>query len=508
MFNLLLFSCYDDKGSYDYHEINEISIANWPDNGYTYLYLDTLRITPQVGVYDTTSSEPYIAFTLDDGNPDRYEYIWEVEETNVSYTETAYRGVVGTERNLVLPLTLNVGTYRLYFKIRDTETGILWFSETTLNVQSSTDVGYLVLGEKEDGNVGLDMISFAAGDTLILTNLLDQSNLPALQGPLRIIYTGYYIRNCYVWMSTESGSYYFDPTTMQAAPENTFDVFYFGTESTSQPTVIKDISAKNRNNLNAASTYRIFVTDDYLYAGMLNPTESYGNPINCYTNINPEYFKPFPYIFVNNGNSQNCYMVYDQDNHRFVYFANGLAQYVTQFGSDTGTPFPWQQPEDRELIYGENSYLYSSLYTYSFALLEDNENFHVYQILMQSSTPRKTAAYTIAKSAAPNLENAELFAFASYRTLLLYADGSTLRAYDYANNQEFSMEMDGEITCMEFDATGDNYDEIMIATYNDTDKGVIQRYALGSDLTSLDLTPIENARWTGLVKVKDIEYKW
>ena len=507
MFNSLLFSCYDDKGSYDYHEINEISIANWPDNGYTYLYLDTLRITPQVGVYDTTSTEPYIAFTLDDGNPNRYEYIWEVEETNISYTETPYRGVIGTERNLVFPLTLNVGTYRLYFKIRDTETDILWFSETTLNVQSSTDVGFLVLGEKEDGNVGLDMISFAAGDTLIMTNLLEQSNLPDLQGPLRVIYTGNYMRNCYVWMSTESGSYYFDPTTMQTAPENTFDVFYYGTEAITQPTVVKDISAKGSYNQSAASTYRIFVTEDYIFSGMLNPTENYGNPVNCYNNINPEYFTPYPYVFVNTiTRSPSSYMFYDQDNHRFVYLANALALVVTRFGSDSETPFPWQQPEGRDLIYGENSYQGSG-YSYSFALLEDEENFYIYQIQMRS-TPTKTTGYTFAKSDAPNLENAELFAFASYRTLLLYADGSTLRAYDYANNRSYEMPMDGEITCMEFDTYGDNFDEIMIATYNETDKGVIQRYALGSDLTSLNLTPIENARWTGLVKVKDIEYKW
>ena len=506
MFNLLLFSCYDDKGSYDYHEINEISISDWPDGGYTLLYLDTLRITPQVGVYVTDSPEAYIAFTRDDGNEERYQYIWEVEETNISYTETPYRGVIGTERDLVFPLTLEVGSYNLYFKIRDTETGILWFSSTTLTVQSSTDVGFLVLGEKEDGNVGLDMISFAAGDTLILRNLLDESGLPELQGPQRIIYTGPYMRNSYVWLCTESGSYYFDPTTMRSAPENTFDVFYMGTLDLPSPLVIKDISAKYRNNLSPATTYRMFITDDYLLVGMLNPSESYGTPINCYTNINPTYFKPYPYIFTSIGSRQGCYVVYDQDNREFGYFSNGLSQYVTRFGTDSDTPFPWKQPEGRELIYGENTFQNPGSYTYCFALLKDADNFYIYQF-SPGSTPSKTQGYTFEKSKAPNLENATLFAFAAQRSLLLYADGSTLRAYDYAYDRSYSMEMDGEITCMKFDATGDNYDEIMIATYNDTEKGIVQRYALGSDLTKLDLTPFENDRWTGLVKVKDIEYK-
>ena len=47
----------------------------------------------------------------------------------------------------------------------------------------------------------------------------------------------------------------------------------------------------------------------------------------------------------------------------------------------------------------------------------------------------------------------------------------------------------------------------MIATYNDEEQGIIERYQLGSDLLNLDLTPLKNCRWTGLVKVKDIEYK-
>lgn len=368
----------------------------------------------------------------------------------------------------------------------------------------------MVLGEKEDGTVGLDMISFAAGDTLLIKGLLDNNGLPALQGPKRIMYTGSYSsERDRVWMSTESGSFYFDPSTMQTSEANTFDVFNVSTLELPSPVIIEEMSAKRYFGLNAAITNRIIVTEDYVFACQLGQGELYGNPLNCYDATTMEYFKPFPYVFVGNYMTQSRYIIYDEDNHRFVYFTNGLAQTVTQFGADAATdPFPWQQPEDRELIYGENSCSYSGTSTYSFALLKDADNFYVYQFLM-GSTSSKTNGYEFAKSDAPNLDNATLFAFASSRPLLLYADGSTLRAYDYANNRSYSLEMDGEITCMEFDFLG-NMDEIMIATYNDTEQGVLERYQLGSTLTTFELEPLSSDRWTrktGLVKVKDIEYK-
>lgn len=507
IFSLIFFSCYDDKGSYDYREINEISVSSWPSNGYVYLYLDTLKISPQIGVYDSTrTNDPYLAFTMDNGDPDRYEYTWEVEETGTTSGETPYEAIIGNERDLVFPLTLEIGTYRLYFKIRDKETDILWFSQSSLTVQTSTDIGFLLLGEKEDGNVGMDMISFAAGDTSILKGLLDNCGLPELQGPKRVMYTGNYYRNCYVWISTESGSFYFDPTTMQSSPDNTFEVFSVAAIALPQPTVITDICAKRSFGTGAATMNRIIMTEDYAFTCQLASGEFYGNPFNCYNATTQEYFKPFPYVFVGNYYSQNRYIIYDKDNHRFVYISSGLAQNVTRFGTDASTdPFPWQQPDGRDLIYGENSNIYSGLNTYSFALLEDDSNFYLYQFLIGSSSS-KTACYTFAKNEVPNMREGQLFAIASSRPLLLYADGSTLRAYDYANNRGYEMEMDGEITCMEFDWV-DNLDQIMIATYNESEKGVVTRYQLGSDLLNLDLTPVKNCRWTGLVKVKDIEYK-
>lgn len=502
---LLMFSCYNDEGSYDYHEINEVNISNWVSGGYTMIYhSDTLRITPQLE-YDSLSTEPYIEFTMDEGNLDRYEIVWQAVQTNVASDEVPVDEVIGTELNLVYPVSLKPGNYYLYLKIKDKETDLLWMSQTSLQVLNATDMGFLLLGEKEDGNVGLDMISFAT-DTLILKDLLVGCGLPELQGPVRVMYTGTYIRNTYLWISTESGSYYLDPTTMQGTPENTFNAFVVSVLDMPDNMVIQDMNARYWYSPNTMN--RVFIAGGNVFACQLGMGELYANPVNCYSATDMDFFEVFPYIFANNYWRPGSYVVYDETNHRFVYFSNGLSTTCLTMTDGANDQYSWQQPEDRELIYGENSFQLSGYGTYSYALLEDAENFYLYQFLFpMSGRPNKSNGATIPKSTVPDMKAGQLFAFSSTMPVMLYADGSTLHAYNYAYNRSFSMEMDGEITCMEFDVTGANYDEIMIATYNDTEKGVVQRFRLETDLTQFLLTPLDNCRWTGLVRVKDIEWR-
>ena len=67
--------------------------------------------------------------------------------------------------------------------------------------------------------------------------------------------------------------------------------------------------------------------------------------------------------------------------------------------------------------------------------------------------------------------------------------------------------MGDEITCMEFDYMN-NLDEIMIATYNAAEQGIVQRFQLeNNNLRAFELTPLHNCRWSGLVKVKDMDVR-
>ena len=499
---ILLFSCYDDKGSYDYHDVNEISVT-WMTSGYTMINnSDTLRITPQWEL-DSTSEEPYIEFSMDDGqDTSRYEYIWEIQESEVTSTDQGT--IVGRERNLVYPINLSPTTYTIYLKIRDTETGLLWISNTSLRVAQASEQGYLFLGEKEDGTVGLDMVSTAT-DTIILKNMLDNCGLPELYGPLRVMYTGYYYKNNCVWIVTESGAYRLDPNTMQGSTYDTFDAVIYA--AVPMPETLLPLSmASRRYGYTMNGSFRAYATEDYVFAVSITLGESFGNPLNRYSSTSTDFFKPYPHVFSDSYSNQS-YIIYDETNRCFTYFRSSSYNNVTKLSDASETPFTWQQPEGRELIYGENTWMRGSSTYYCMALLEDTDNFYVYHF-MCTNPPTKSRAYTIPKSEVPNLHAGQLYAFAGGRTLLLYAEGSMLYAYDYENKLGYEMDMGDEITCMEFDYVNNVLDEIMIATYNDTEQGIVQRFQLeDDDLRAFELTPLHNCRWTGLVRVVDMDVR-
>ena len=100
----LCLGCYDDKGNYDYHEFNEITIG---DRGFDTAYIltsfvDTLRISPEID------------FKLAENTHLKFE--WVARSNGVDFTEYP----LGNGRDLVFPVSLPTETYTLYFKVTDT----------------------------------------------------------------------------------------------------------------------------------------------------------------------------------------------------------------------------------------------------------------------------------------------------------------------------------------------------------------------------------------------------
>ncbi len=140
-----LSSCYDDKGNYTYHDINEVEIVDWNTGGYTIKLGDSLKITPA------------LFFTLDQ-NPDDYEYEWAV--TKKYEANSSERIVLGNERDLDVKLTIAPATYNLHCNIKDKITGVQWQFQSVLTVTAPTiNEGYLLLCEV-DGKARLDAIAY------------------------------------------------------------------------------------------------------------------------------------------------------------------------------------------------------------------------------------------------------------------------------------------------------------------------------------------------------------
>jgi len=124
----ILFGCYEDKGNYDYKEINEIEISGIQMNSYIRHYGDTLQIKPE------------LKFSGDTARNLKFTWLLNMNE------------VIGTAKDLtyVISDTLSSNEH-LLFCIEDVDTGYKVQSEgVSLSLSSHFQSGWLVLSEREN----------------------------------------------------------------------------------------------------------------------------------------------------------------------------------------------------------------------------------------------------------------------------------------------------------------------------------------------------------------------
>ena len=131
---LSVISCYDDKGNYDYSDLNRISIGLW-DN------------TPSVAMGDTFRLEPQLQFAIDSVNVN-LEYEWTFDDK-----------VIGTERNLNW-IVDTTGRANMVLRIKDLDNEMVYMSSEILIISSVYTSGiydFMILSEKD----GKSLLSFA-----------------------------------------------------------------------------------------------------------------------------------------------------------------------------------------------------------------------------------------------------------------------------------------------------------------------------------------------------------
>lgn len=495
---VLVAGCYDDEGSYDYQDINEVAVSGLGKEISVIYKNDTIRITPE------------LEFSMDSTTPDRYEYEWKAVP---GLSNDNPGGVIGCSRNLKYFTELFPGSYSLYLKVRDKQTGLIWMNYVPLTVRTAVARGFLLLGENEEGYVGMDMIGMAS-DTIVLKDLLKNNGLPLLKDPIRVMYTGSYTASFdpYVrlWVMTKEGSYHVNTTTFEGSELNnlrskvytTFDI----------PEVLTPVHMVAKSRSGSMSSTRLMICDNGdAFVASLYSGEYYSNPVNRTSKSLDVLYKAFPFIFSAPGYVYG-FVLYDTDNNRFLRMGT-FDSYTKELKDKAEDLFPWNQEDNgRKLVYGENTMNTggSAGNGNSFALMKDGSDlFYLYRFYAYSNAT-KTGGFSIDPTLATNLKEARLFAFSSKRTLFLYAVGKTLYAYDYNEGHEklYTKEFEDEITMVKFDIESNTaYNDLYIATYNRTDKGILQKYTLDPDQNTFELNADERCRWDGLVKITSMEWR-
>jgi hypothetical protein len=510
--SLLVLSCSEDKGHYNYKEINEVTISGLAST-YNVLYrTDTLRITPQ------------ITFTDDDGDSDRYEYIWEVGRPR--FTSEVPLAVLGHERDLNYFVELPAGEYMLYMGVTDKETGVRWTSTASsrINVRLPLSRGLLIIGEDDEGYADVNMIAMLT-DTVVVKGLLRNNGLPSMRNPRQIMFSGeYYLATSILnqwtelWVMTGDGAYYLDLNTLQGNPENNFQKWVFTVFDTPNllPVYFHAKTIWWQHGWLMSGIQMVCNDGDYVFR-YATSQGGYGDPINRMNATTTSLVKVFPYPFISiltsESNSNDIY--YDRDSHRFLFTLAAGGYHFDVLTDNPTDPFPWQQPAGREMVYGENTAnITGNARGNSFALMKENTGkWYIYMFGVAGNntsrnltSPAKYNNYEIEPGTLPRIDEAKLFAFASRRTLMFYAVGSTLYAYDYSAKVVYQQNLGDEITMIEFNIWPRDYSDFYVATYNPVTKGKLQRYILGVGPNSLDLRA-HTSKWDGLVKIVDIDWR-
>lgn len=163
---LMLGACADDKGNYEYTELNDVAIRL--EESYTAIAREDFSVTPVV------TASPF-----DESN---YTYEWKAYDQKGSQEPV----VIGTELNLHGEMPLLQGNYLLVLNIKEKSTGLYYQQTAALRVNTPTSLGWLVLCS-DNGRVRLDMVSHIKTTDNVYRDLLKDTELADWQTPYQLV---------------------------------------------------------------------------------------------------------------------------------------------------------------------------------------------------------------------------------------------------------------------------------------------------------------------------------
>ena len=500
----LSLSCQKDLGNYDYKAIVDVQIEGVKKSYSVITGADTLRIDPQLIMANIDQQEG------------RFTYYWIVRAGTVS------ADTISATKSLNYPVALAPRAYTLHLHVRDTETGILWEHVADLTIGTRFSRGLMLIGDDEEGNTDVNMISMGA-DTTVIRDILKNSGLPPLRGPIAIQHTGGPLtQTAKLWLMTKSGSYFMDRQRFTSSTANVFSTQVYTSFPISPADMQPVVVAPQINNITGTMSEglagRVMLTKDgNLYGPNVadNSGDFYANPINRLANDLETLLPAAPFLMYPVKLTSSM-VWYDTDNERFLRIPAFYSTYNSVTMSDAPDDlFSWNQAATgRTLLYAENSINNDggAANGNSFAIMKDQQDNHfIYKFYVNGPLPQKNGYYPV-KGIATNFGRATQYAFSSLRTLVFYIADGILYAYDYNPNNEklyqLSVANGDEVTMIKFDTQiYPLVNSLYIATYNSTTKGSFQRFTLDQNPNTVNLQPIATEKWDNLIKVKNWSWR-
>lgn len=286
----MLGACVEDKGSYDYIELNDLTIEPLEES-YTVEQFTNLQIPTTITARDG-------AF-----NPEGYDYKWIIYSQNDPNFKS---DTISTEKDLDAEVTSIPGNYRLYYEVKDKETDVIYTANVILKVINSYSEGMMILSRVGD-DANLAFVNVI--DNVIEDAYQKVNGEPAGKNPVRVNYVGGMLglneKMVVIMTDDERGGTVVAPLDLSYVMDFG-DLFYFPPENI-KPQVFGTADY---------SYYDFVINDGCIYTRYLRDAgyAQYG------VKIKGEYDYIAPFTFFSAVGTQIAYF-YDQGRERFVSMA-------------------------------------------------------------------------------------------------------------------------------------------------------------------------------------------
>lgn len=406
VFIVTLFSCmYEDIGNYDYQDINDVNISG----------IETEEWYVKVGFTDTLRISPELTFAQD-AEEKNYRYEWKA-------VVNEYKGkefIIGHEKDLDYPVSLQANEYVCYYKVMDTIRELTWTQKFFLRVNTVASEGWVILCD-ENGTSRMDIIAPVDEYTnKVGLNIFEQGKMVGV--PLRLGCTCFEGKSEF-YLFAENGSYALDAKSLAASEEGNMK-YQFGIVPAKAEIRAIDLTYTRTWEENL---YVVVDKDGNIYNRY--PRQIFALPQNRISGETKD-FKAAPYIGLRRAQTvetKENIVLYDETNRRFLQIRDGsVVPAVMQFENTDLWP---------SAVTGKDMICMENTSAYTLALLKDPGNHKVwlYGIELAANGVNKQKYFSEVRG--PGIENATVFAFHRLYSYLFYAVGNEVYRYDYIQQE-------------------------------------------------------------------------
>lgn len=507
LLGIMLFgSCYDDKGNYTYHELDEITIDT-TDCGLLSAYVVTR--------FDTITIEPKVYFNgqLANNNQDApLDYLWTFYNASTGVGVDYTVDTLGTECTLHAELSRPAGSYTLQLTVTNRETQIQSYFTLPFSVEESITAGWMMLYECADepgtSDVGLVVNQLVKKNIITdkeFWDLYAASNNQHIEGkPVRILHTVIAMPNDLVVIATDKNLIGADNNNFNTVLA--FDDFFYESPST------RDIKWYGAMGVSRMGEMLINNNEVYTNTGSMGSRSTFFGVPRSGT-----HGELAPWSSDVLGASYNS-VVYDQTSQCFRCVNSSSIEFSSFAGQDLETCEFDVNNVGMNLLMGDWGRNY---YDYILMSQGNDRYLAVANFINSNSSSQNIGLHMYNISASPEITQATSMCAAYMGEYVLYGAGSNVYNLKYNNSTEAQVlwnapSADEEVVCVRlqkfhfntlYSLMMPNKDAILhIATWNEnTQEGKLYQYRINpADGSILN----EPRIYTVPGKIKDMGWKY